>query len=115
MPRRAFFVFRAMPRYEFAERTEPDEFWQMLSEADRLWFETPEDREARYGRAELADRIRKAIKDCLDKPHREIILAYLELGSFRALARKFGVSHHTVRKRFMQAIQQLRTELDVDD
>jgi DNA-directed RNA polymerase specialized sigma24 family protein len=103
-----FFIFRAMPRYEFAETTEPDEFWQMLTEADRLWFETAEDREARYRRAELAERVRDAIHQHLSGRQREIMLAYLEFGSVSRAAEKIGVSETTGRYHFRRAIEALK-------
>jgi DNA-directed RNA polymerase specialized sigma24 family protein len=97
-----------MPRYEFAERTEPDEFWRMLTEADRLWFETAEDREARYERAELAEWVRDAIHQHLSGRQKEIMLAYLELGSIRRAAKKIGVSETTGRYHFRRAIEALK-------
>jgi SAM-dependent methyltransferase len=75
-----------MPRYEFAEMTEPDEFWQMLSESDALWYESAEDCEARFGRAQLLETVRLQVVSLKNASEREVLLAYLELGSFACSA-----------------------------
>jgi hypothetical protein len=71
-----------MPRYEFGEMTEPDEFWQMLSESDALWHESADDREARFRRAQLLETVRLQVVSLKNASEREVLLAYLELGSF---------------------------------
>lgn len=52
---------------------------------------------------DLAERCKRAVAR-LDEPDLVLLLYYLELGSYRAVGRRFGVSHTFARKR-VRAVQ----------
>jgi len=86
---------------DFWEVTIASESWQRFSEADRLWYEHPEDladRHDRLGRARaLWPKVEQLVRQVLTDKQREVVLLYFfeELNQ-RQIAQRLGISQQSV-------------------
>lgn len=72
----------------------------MVMEADGLWYESADDREAGSRRTQLLEAVRSEVQSLEDSKERGVLRAYLEVGTLRAVAGELGITYRTVRKQF---------------